>query len=435
MARELSPFELDRELAHVAPKARAAYRALRKGRDVHLKLPDVLTDPETLERLSSDTSDPIAAPLLRYLYWLELMRGALSREGARVRQYRLEFHALDKPLSGHFSWRELLGHALRDAARRPALLDVLYERGDDLRDAGTRLYELRAELPSFCDVSREALELPSADVTQVARDFLKASKAANESLGAGSLADVLEQGMATEAADGWPRQLSLRSLHDLLGSADWLSGLRLEATELPASLSAASFLRGFLRLGAAWSDALAPTQQPFCIAHDPFGLARATCGAMFAGMPLSSVFLQRQLGLGKARAQTHSRALARSAFLFTRQLALRVLQAEPALAGPSALREAFLEHATQAFGFEVPPSAAGLLFRPRLGDAQRFAGVLLAAARAAELADDHDEDWFRNPRAIEQLRAEARTAPSTTCSAEQLRAGTSAWLGTLTAQF
>jgi hypothetical protein len=152
-------------------------------------------------------------------------------------------------------------------------------------------------------------------------------------------------------------------------------------------------------------------------------------------MPLSPVFLQRQLGLGKARAQTHARALLRSAFLFTRQLALRVLQAEAALAGPSALREAFLEHATQAFGFEVPPSAAGLLFRPRLGDAQRFAGVLLAAAHAAELADDHDEDWFRNPRAIEQLRAEARTAPSATCSVEQLRAGTSAWLGSVTAQF
>jgi len=228
---------------------------------------------------------------------------------------------------------------------------------------------------------------------------------------------------------------SRRSLHDLLGSTDWLSGLRLEAMELPAALSAASFLRGLLRLGAAWSDALAPSAQPFCIARDPFGLSRATYGALFAGIALSPVFLQRQLGLGKARATGHNRALAQSALLFTRQLALRVLQAEAALSGPQALRESFLEHATLTFGFEASPSAAGLFFRPRLGDAQRFAGVLLAALQADELSDEHDEDWFRNPRAIEQLRSEARTPPVTTCTAEQLRSGSRALIRALTARF
>jgi hypothetical protein len=435
MPRELSPFELDRELSHVVPRARAAYRAARTGRDVTLKVPEVLNDVETLDRLACDESDPIAAPLVRYLYWLALMQSALPREGARVRKYRLEFHALDQPLSGHFSWRELLGHALRDATRREALLDALYERGDDLRDAGSRLYEVRAELPSFGERRREELELPCPEIAELAAAFLKTSADASGSLELTSLADVLERGLATDAADGWPRQLSLRSLNDLLGSADWLSGLRLESTELPASLSAASFLRGLLRLGAAWSDALAPAQQPFCIAHDAFGLTRASCGALFAAMPLSPPFLQRQLGLGKERAVGHARALSQSALLFTRQLALRVLQAEPALAGPNALREAFLEHATSAFGFEAPPSAAGLLFRPRVSDAQRFAGVLLAAARAEELADDHDEDWFRNPRAIEQLRAEARVPPSTTCTADQLRAGARTWIGTLSARF
>jgi hypothetical protein len=72
--------------------------------------------------------------------------------------------------------------------------------------------------------------------------------------------------------------------------------------------------------------------------------------------------------------------------LFARSLALRVLLAEPALAGPAALREAFSEHGTNAFGFESPPDAAGLFWRPRLGDAQRLAGLFLAAARAGELA-------------------------------------------------
>jgi hypothetical protein len=421
--RELSPFELDRELARVVPRARAAYRALRAGRAVTLAIPDVLRDPETLERLASDKSDPIAAPLLRFLYWLELMRLALPREGERVRRYRAEHHALDRPLSGHFTWRELLGHALRDAARRPALIELLFERGDALRDAGTRLFELRAELPTFAGRSRGELELAPPDITEHARNFLADSADALGSLELGSFADVLERGLAPEAADGWPRQLSLRNLNDLLGSSDWLSGLRLEVGELPAPLSAASFVRGLLKVGAAWNDALAPTAQPFSIAHDPFGLARATHGALFAGVPLHPTFLKRQLSLGKERATGHARALSQSALLFARQMALRVLLDEPALAGPGALREAFAEHATNALGFELPPTGAGLFFRPRVGDAQRLAGLFLAATRSAWLAQEYDEDWYRNPRAIEQLRAEARLPSAATCTTESLKTG------------
>jgi hypothetical protein len=434
MPRELAPFELDRELARVVPRARAAYRALRSGRKVTLTVPDVLTDPETLERLATDESDPIAAPLVRFLYWLELMQRALPHEGERVRRYRAEHHALDKPLSGHFTWRELLGHALRDGARRPALLDVMLERGDELRDAGSRLCEVRAELPSFGGRSRALLELPHPEIAAQASNFLKGSADALGSLELGSLADVLEHGLAPQADDGWPRQLSLRSLHDLLGNTDWLSGLRIDLGELPAPLSAASFVRGLLRLGAAWSEALAPTQQPFSVGHDAFGLSRATAGALLASLPRSPAFLKRQLGLGKERSVAHARALSRSALLAARQLALRVLQDAPSLEGPAALRDAFLEHSATTFGFELPPHAVGLLFRPRLGDAQRLAGTLLAATRAVELADEHDEDWFRNPRAIEELRAEQHQPPSTTCTSEALEAGARALTQALAAQ-
>ncbi len=245
---------------------------------------------------------------------------------------------------------------------------------------------------------------------------------------------MLERGLAPQAADGWPRQLSLRNLNDLLGSSDWLSGLRLDVGELPAPLAAASFVRGLLKVGAAWNDALAPAGQPYSIAHDPFGLARAGHGALFAGVALKPAFLKRQLSLGKERATGHARALAQSALLFARQLALRVLLDEPALAGPGALREAFSEHAANAFGFELPPNGAGLFFRPRVGDAQRLAGLFLAAARSAWLTEEYDEDWFRDPRAIEQLRSEARVPPATTCTTESLKAGRHALTQGLIAQ-
>ncbi|HVY30592.1 MAG TPA: hypothetical protein VHB79_28730 [Polyangiaceae bacterium] len=434
MPRELSPFELDRELARVAPRARHAYRTLRAGGEVTLRIPDVLVDPETLEQLADDTSDPIAAPLLRWLYWLQLMQRALPLEGERVRQYRIERHALDKPLSGHFSWRELLGHALRDRGRRSHLLDVLWERGSDLRDAGSRLYELRAGQPKFAGKDRAELEQSCPDVVEQARALLTSSADAYGSLELYRLSDLLERALATAAADGWPRQLSLRTLHDLLGSADWLSGLKLDLGELPAAVSAASFVRGFARLGAAWSDALAPTQQPYCIAHDAFGLQRAARGSLFASVPQCAPFLRRQLALGKERAFEHGRALAGSTLIFARTLALRVLQAEAALRGPDALREVFSEQGTVVLGFEPPPPAAGLLFRPRLGDEQRFAGLLLAAAREQELAEEHDDDWFRNPRAIDELRSEARQPPDTRCDAKSLERGVKALTASITSR-
>ncbi|MDF3070914.1 MAG: Chromosome partition protein smc [Polyangiaceae bacterium] len=424
MPRELSPFELDRELAKVAPRARAAYRALRSGREVRLTIPEVLRDPETIERVATDKSDPIAAPLLRWLYWLELSHRALPLAGARVRQYRAERHALDKPLSGYFTWRELLGHALRDGARRPALLDVMLDRGGALRDAGARFYELRAELPTFAGRSRSDLEQPGGSVVvEAARALLTSSADAQQSLELRSLSDVLTQGLATDANDGWPRQLSLRTLNELMGSRDWLSGLRLDAAGLPAPLSAASFARGMLTLGAAWAESLAPASQPFSLSRDPFGLVRAQYGALFASLTTSPPFLRRQLGLGKERVVRHARALSRSALLFVRQLALRALLDEPALSGPGTLTEAFSELGTRTFGFEPPPRGAGLLFRPRLGDAQRFAGVLLAAEQTERLVQEHDEDWFRNPRAIEQLRAETRVPPAITTDKETLERG------------
>jgi hypothetical protein len=430
MPRELSPFELDRELSRVVPRARAAYRTLHRGGTVTLRVPDVLNDAETHERLAS-SSDPIAAPLLRWLYWLRLMQRALPYEGERVSRYRIDRHALDQPLSGHFSWRELLGHALRDRARRPHLLQVLFDRGGDLGDSVLRLYGMHAEQSGFAGRSREELEEPCSGMDEQARRFLSASDDAFSSLGLGRLDEVLERALAPDAADGWPRQVSVRTLHELLDSADWLSGLRVDVGELPAAVSAASFVRGFLRLGAAWSDALAPEQQPYCIAHDAFGLHRAARGALMASVASSDTFLRRKLGLGKSRSGRHARALAESALIFARALALRVLLFEPALRGPAALRDAFVEHGTLALGFELPPTAAGLLFRPRLGDAQRFAGLLLAAARAEELVEEHDEDWFRNPRAIEELRSEARLPPETTCAPQRLEHGARVLCATL----
>ena len=66
------------------------------------------------------------------------------------------------------------------------------------------------------------------------------------------------------------------------------------------------------------------------------------------------------------------------------------------------------------------------MFRIHVDDGSRFAGVLLAAGQHAQWRDEHDEDWFRNPRAADQLRSEAELSPEITCSTADLEAGTRA---------
>jgi hypothetical protein len=91
--------------------------------------------------------------------------------------------------------------------------------------------------------------------------------------------------------------------------------------------------------------------------------------------------------------------------------------------GKSLLRSQLPELSDSALGFELPESAAGVFIRVRPRDAQRFAGALLAASRHETLVQTHDEDWFRNPRAIAELRAELNEPALTPLAEPALAAG------------
>jgi hypothetical protein len=137
-------------------------------------------------------------------------------------------------------------------------------------------------------------------------------------------------------------------------------------------------------------------------------------------------FARRALGLGGERLTTHRRAMAQAVLFESRAAALRVLCRAPALRGRSALREAFEEQIARAFRVHVRPDAAGALFRLHADDLQRFAGLLLAAGDAARLRERHEEDWYRNPRAVEQLRDEAKLSPERTTTEDALKVGADA---------
>jgi hypothetical protein len=109
--------------------------------------------------------------------------------------------------------------------------------------------------------------------------------------------------------------------------------------------------------------------------------------------------------------------------LRARLLALRVRLAGELALSTSGFRRAYVEEVHRALGVELDERSAGILFSPRVGDDARLAGLLLAFALDLELTETHDEDWFRNPRAIEELRERIRLPVSTEPNADALSRG------------
>jgi hypothetical protein len=182
-------------------------------------------------------------------------------------------------------------------------------------------------------------------------------------------------------------------------------------------------LLGLTELGRALSDAASALGSPFVLARDVFDLRRHELGALLGSIPLATAFATRQLNLSPNRVNDQRRALARAALLDARVGALRVLLRELLLSGPAAARRELAELSHAALGFELPLTALGALIRVRPRDSQRFAGALLAASRQQALVEVHDEDWFRNPRAVRELRAGLSEPRPSELDTEALSAG------------
>jgi hypothetical protein len=65
----------------------------------------------------------------------------------------------------------------------------------------------------------------------------------------------------------------------------------------------------------------------------------------------------------------------------------------------------------------------GVLPQLRSSDPQRFCAIALGTLLRQSIIDAHDEDWFRNPRAVDELRSNAARPPSSTTSPETVKLG------------
>jgi hypothetical protein len=315
----------------------------------------------------------------------------------------------------------LVKQSLADSARRSVWLEQLFSNAGTAHDSVAALWERRSELAHKMGLeSPDVIERACPQSEVVADAWLRKSEGTAREVCPPVLSELFEVALARDAADGWPARLTLRSLGEILRADELFAGLSLDPGRFPEPLGGASFLRGFARLGAAFAEAAAPRHQPFVIAHDPYGLERRRSGALFGLLPLSLPFLKKNLGLSPQRAKEHRRALARSALIESRLLALRLLLRKSALRSRTRLSEDYRELVARTFGFDVPKEAAGTLIRLHIDDDQRFSGLLLGVARDAELVAKHDDDYFRNPRAIEQLRGEAELSPRVAVGREEL---------------
>jgi hypothetical protein len=276
------------------------------------------------------------------------------------------------------------------------------------------LWLRRAELAELAGLkSPDEIELVCPQVALHAEQWLSRTRDLSESeLPRDDIALLVDTGLGLDAKEGWPARISPRALEQLFAGGRLLEGLDLDPGPLPDTLAPASFLRALRRVGAAFSEATAPRRQPFALAHDPYGLRRSELGALFALLPVLPAFAKTKLALGRDRARRHIRALGLSLLVESRLLALKVRLRGPALSGKSAMTEALEAGIERAFAAGVGGVLPHAFVRLHADDSQRFAGSLRAAARHESLKHEHDEDWFDNPRAVDQLRAEAALTPA-----------------------
>ena len=433
------PLKLSRALGDVAPKVLAWRRGLTQVRGFE-------KDPFAADRWATGLScfqqvselpddDPLRASLLRWVFALAEER--INRETLLARQWQLRGQTweVSSPTRGLWSVGAMRFRMLAESQLRSAWVESLWENSEAISETVIHLWQRRAEIARRLGLDRfDDLIEPAPSPQEWATAWLRESDDLRRDAAEGvgdfsswiSAALGLPEGAArkrTGAPDVFPPRVSETWLSDPFRATDLTKSLRIDPGEFCHGVGPASFARGLARFGAAWAEAAAPKDQPFVIAHDPFGLQTSTFGALFAGLLANAEFAKRALGLGSSKTKELLRAMSVIFLMESRAVALRVLLRQPALESESEFRDAFEALVETHLGVSVPAHALGVTWSLRRDDAQRLAAMGLAAVRHNELRDAHNEDWFRNPRAIEELRADVAKPPQTNCHAAEITRG------------
>jgi hypothetical protein len=392
-----------------------------------------LTERAAFVRLRGLPEDlPLRAPLLRWAYHL-----AESRINAAI-QVRLARFWRSTPINLEYPQRivttrsQILLQLLRESQGRAQWLTAL---GDLLPPATqwvSELWQRRDEL-----AKRAGFEGVQAVVDPVdgMRGFVDGwlgltGPLSSEALPRGPV-QLLEAALALRASRGWPARISAQSIASLLGHRSWLNYAHVREPTWPQLVGPTSFARALYRLGQELARAWAPREYPFVIRRDPWHLFEHRLGSLVASLVVNGDWQRRVLHLNNEQARTQVREFTRTLLQASRCLCLNLRLRPLAIQSSGAMQDAFAGQTTEVFGLEWPNHFAGNL--PRLGfdDAQRLLAIWLGLSDHARLIEQFDEDWYRNPRAIESVRGQwleiHQLAPTSDRANEAVRS-CAAWL-------
>lgn len=423
---DLDFLRLDRDLRLTVRRWQTFQRDLRNGEEAFdpFEATRWVSTRETFLAASSAPDDPVLAAARRWIYRLAEQRINQYTLLQIERGYRSTPFVFDEPEHNRLSLQQIFHQILLDDPRRLSWVHTFARLSGDLSAAHLRVWERRREVAIRMGLtSPTEIEGCCPDLEKHAEDWLNVTQRIWEVFRKPRYSEYVNATLGKKADAGWPVRLTSDALLDWFRKGHLFTSLNLDPGPLPRAYGASSYLRGMARLGSAWVDATAPTNQPFVIAHDPYGLKRRTYGAMFGLLLSTPAFLQQTLSLGKRDIHVHRQVLGLTLLAYSRAAALRILLRPLAQQGPRVLGSKIEDLTFHTLGFPLKLQNFGASLRLNVDDAQRFSGLFLGHTRLMQMIETHNDDFFRNPKAIDQLRSEAPRMPETETTSEAIEAG------------
>ncbi len=293
-----------------------------------------------------------------------------------------------------------------DDARRRGVAEAFARAARErLRDPLRFHADRRARAAAQLGASLDAIDLPApaSAVSGAALDLIAGTSGVADRFAPWDRG--VARTLARGAVAGWPAHLGPRWVLSIFDGTDLLRGIQLEEVRLPLALGGASFARALAAFGEAFGDAAAPSGAPTAIVRPALDLRPLRIGALLAGLVGERTFARRALELGPGAATDHARTFARATIASLRLRAAAERTRVSLFPPRDDLDDRFREETARAWGEPLPAELAGVLPRVTHDSSARFVATLLAALDRKRLIESLDEDWYRNPRCSEVLRA------------------------------
>lgn len=383
-------------------------------------IPEALIHEEVRHELRERASDPVARALAEWVdtFWLEDVLYKSRFELAVAWGLPREVRGRSQAISVRGLRREVVGG--RHVKVRERAADELGEWLQVLTEPAERHLERRFDrersVPFSCrslavhEVAEGSELQPRAALT-LAERWLQTTDGLASAMNASEWHETLHLSLAPGARDGWPVRPSARWIRSVFAREDWTRGLPLGPLKVPPPIGATSYARALGSFGMRVFEACRPRSLPLAVHQHPMSLRKHQYRSLFASVVAEESFAVRVLGLSKGAARDHRRALAAAFLTSSRVDAWRVVMQDAARESFGVARERQGELAERVLGGGASPDFFAVFPTLRPGDGAAFCGLFAGAEARRALVERHDEDWYRNPRALAELRDEAGRAP------------------------